>query len=314
MIARGALAALAAVVAMLALAAPAWGDADVTDADVALRLAPNGDLLVTERLHFNYDGTFEGSYRDIDLLHGEQIGDVSVSQDGQSFSPGGNTALGSHDRPGVFGVTQLGNTVRVVWHYQASDEQRTTVLSYRVRDAVVAYDDVLDIAWAVWGSEWKFDLDHLTASFTNPALDPDDPLYRVWGHPRDVEGQTVRGDGRATLEASDVNSGTAVEMRVTMPRDPNAAYPGAIHAPGAGLPKILADEKGADDDYNSSRNQTQALHRQPRPAAGARDRRARGARDGAADPARPRAPDERPEVPAGAARRRQPGACLRPRP
>ena len=112
MIARGALAALAALVAVLALAAPAWGDADVTDADVALRLAPNGDLLVTERLHFNYDGTFEGSYRDIDLLHGERIGDVSVSQDGQSFSPGGNTALGSHDRPGVFGVTQLGNTVR----------------------------------------------------------------------------------------------------------------------------------------------------------------------------------------------------------
>ena len=70
------------------------------------------------------------------------------------------------------------------------------MLSYRVRDAVVAYDDVLDIGWAVWGDQWDFDLDHLTASFTNPALDPDDPLYRVWGHPRDVEGDTVRGDGR----------------------------------------------------------------------------------------------------------------------
>ena len=259
MIARGALAALAAVVAMLALAAPAWGDADITDADVALRLAPNGDLLVTERLHFNYDGTFEGSYRDIDLLHGERIGDVSVSQDGQSFSPGGNTALGSHDRPGVFGVTQLGNTVRVVWHYQASDEQRTTVLSYRVRNAVVAYDDVLDIGWAVWGSEWKFDLDHLTASFTNPALDPDDPLYRVWGHPRDVEGVTVRGDGRATLEASDVNSGTAVEMRVTMPRDPERRLPGRqARARATGLPTILADEKGLDEDFNSSWNRASA--------------------------------------------------------
>ena len=111
MIARGALAALAAVVAVLALAAPAWGDADITDADVALRLAPNGDLLVTERLNFNYDGTFEGSYRDIDLLHGERIGDVSVSQDGQPFRPGGNTALGSHDRAGrLRGHVELGNT------------------------------------------------------------------------------------------------------------------------------------------------------------------------------------------------------------
>ena len=151
-------------------------------------------------------------------------------------------------------MTSFSDGARIVWHYRATDEERTTVLSYRVRDAVVAYDDVLDIGWAVWGDQWDFDLDHLTASFTNPALDPDDPLYRVWGHPRDVEGVTVRGDGRATLEAEDVNSGTGVELRVTMPRDPNAAYPGARQGDGEGLPGILADEQDLDDDFNSPFN------------------------------------------------------------
>ena len=191
---------LAAIAALLTITAPAFArSADITDADVALRLAPNGDLLVTERLTFEYDGHFEGSYRDIHLLHGESISDVSVTQDDQRFAPGGNTALGSDDRPGVFGSVDMGNAYRVVWHYRATDEQRATTLSYRVRDAVVAYDDVLDIGWAVWGAQWDFDLDHLTASFTNPALDPGDPLYRVWGHPRDVEGATARGEGEATL-------------------------------------------------------------------------------------------------------------------
>src|SRR6185295_8381696 len=116
-----------------------------------------------------------------------------------------------------------------------------------VRGAVVAYDDVLDIGWAVWGSQWDFDRDHLTASFTNPLLNRADPLYRVWGHPRDVEGHTVRGEGRATLEADDVDSGTAVEFRVTMPRDPTLPYPGARHEDGEGLPKILAQEQALDD-------------------------------------------------------------------
>ncbi len=37
------------------------------DADVSLRLAPDGALLVTEDLTFEYDGHFEGSYRDIAL-------------------------------------------------------------------------------------------------------------------------------------------------------------------------------------------------------------------------------------------------------
>jgi hypothetical protein len=244
MIRRLPIALLAALAAALALAAPAAADsADITDADVALRLAPNGDLLVTEELRFDYQGHFEGSYRDIDLLHGERISDVSVSQNGVRFQPGGNTTLGSHDRPEVFGATSTATGARIVWHYSATDEQRTTVLSYRVRNAVVAYDDVLDIGWAVWGSQWDFDLDHLTASFANPLLNRADPLYRVWGHPRDVEGHTVRGEGRATLEADDVDSGTAVELRVTMPRDPTLPYPGARHEDGEGLPGILADEE-----------------------------------------------------------------------
>ena len=38
----------------------------MTDASVDLRLAADGSLLVDEHLTFNYDGTFEGSYRDID--------------------------------------------------------------------------------------------------------------------------------------------------------------------------------------------------------------------------------------------------------
>ena len=198
-----ALAALAACAGVLALAAPARSSADITDADVALRLAPNGDLLVTEQLHFDYDGTLRGllprhrpAPRRADQRRLGEPGRQSLPARRQHRRSAATTG------PGVFGVTldatrapgSSGTT-------SATDEQRTTVLSYRVRDAVVAYDDVLDIGWAVWGSEWDFDLDHLTASFTNPALDPDDPLYRVWGHPRDVEGETVRGEGRATLEA-----------------------------------------------------------------------------------------------------------------
>lgn len=236
----------------LALAPSAFADsADIVDADVELRLASDASLLVTEHLTFDYDGSFQGSYRDIDLLHGERIKDVTFSQGETVYEPGGNTALGSNDRPGVFGTERFGNTYRVVWHYRASDEQRTYDLSYRVVGAAEAYDDVIDVGWAVWGSQWDFDLDRLSASLTNPALDPADPAYRVWGHPRSVDGETERGDGIATLEAEDVDSGTAVEFRVTVPRTPGQNISGARQVSGDGLPGILAEEQELDDDYNS---------------------------------------------------------------
>jgi uncharacterized membrane protein len=254
---RGALAALAAVAATLALAEPALArSADVVDANVALRLGQNGDLLVAEQLTFDYQGHFEGSYRDIPLRHGETITDVQVSEGDRRYDPGGNTILGSFDLPGRFGAEQTSFGERIVWHYRATDEVRTFTIAYRVQRAAVAYDDVIDIGWTVWGDQWDFDLDHLSASFANPALDPADPLYRVWGHPRDVEGHTERGEGIATLEASDVDSGTAVEFRITMPRAGPIDTAGMRVEPGEGLPEILAFEQRLDEDYNSFWNRT----------------------------------------------------------
>jgi hypothetical protein len=237
---------------LLALAPSAFAKSyDITNADVDLSLAPDGALLVTEHLTFNYDGSFEGAYRDIPLLHDEKIRDVVVSENGRDYKPGGNTILGSHDRPGVYGWEYTGDGFRIVWHYQAADEQRTYDISYKVINGAVAYDDVIDIGWNVWGDQWDFDLPALSATFKNPNLDPNDPAYRVWGHPRDVQGTTTRGDGAATLEASDVSDHTGVEFRITLPRTPDQGTEFMRVVNGDGLPKILAEEQALDDDYNS---------------------------------------------------------------
>ena len=151
-----------------------------------------------------------------------------------------------------------GGAIRIVWHHNASNEQRTFIVSYRVaaREHVRAYDDVIDVYWKVWGDQWDFSLDHLTANLKNPALDPANPLYRVWGHPRDVEGKTVRGQGKATLEASDVPAHQFVELRVTIPRTKGQGVSAAGVHSGNGLPAILAEEQGLTDDFNSPWNKT----------------------------------------------------------
>src|SRR6185295_17839527 len=121
---------------------------------------------------------------------------------------------------------------------------------------VIAYDDVIDVYWQVWGDQWDFDLGHLSANLQDPALDPANPLYRVWGHPRGVEGKTVRGAGQATLEASDIPAHQFVEMRVTIPRTGAQGVGAAGKGNGNGLPAILKEEQGLTDDFNSPWNQT----------------------------------------------------------
>ncbi len=248
---------VAALGLLLALAPSALAKSyDITDANVELSLAPDGALLVTEHLRFNFDGSFEGAYRDVPLAHGEKIRDVVVSEGGHDYKPGGNTILGSSDRPGVYGWEYTDTGFRIVWHYRAGDEERTFDVSYKVINGAVAYDDVIDIGWNVWGDQWDFDLPQLHASFTNPNLDPANNDYRVWGSPRDVEGTTTRGDGTASLEASDVSDHTGVEFRVTVPRDPNQDTTFMRVVNGDGLPSILAEEKAEDEDFNSFWNRT----------------------------------------------------------
>ena len=137
-----------------------------------MRLAPNSALLVEENLTFEYDGDFEASFRDIPLRPRDKIDNVQVLEDGKPYQPGGCTSFGCTDLDGTAGVTPEGDGIRIVWHHKAGDETRTFTIRYRVTGAVVAYDDVLDLEWKVWGDQWEDKLDHLEATFTDPALQP----------------------------------------------------------------------------------------------------------------------------------------------
>jgi uncharacterized membrane protein len=170
-----------------------------------------------------------------------------------------------HGRDRQFGVTSnpTGDGIWIVWHHNATDEQRTFTVTYRVLGAVDAYDDVIDVYWQVWGDQWDFGLDHLTADVKDPALmphegseaTPDNPSA-VWGHPRDVEGDDFLVPGIAGLEASNIPAHQFVELRVLIPRPPGQGVGAAVVKSGDGLPGILEEEQGVTDDYNSAWNRT----------------------------------------------------------
>src|SRR5919107_1335248 len=74
----------------------------------------------------------------------------------KSFTlPGASAELGSSGAPGTYGTANLGDAYRIVWHYRATDEQRTFTVRYRLSGLAVAYDDVVDVYWQVWGDEWQ---------------------------------------------------------------------------------------------------------------------------------------------------------------
>jgi predicted membrane protein DUF2207 len=242
------IAVVAAVSAVIPAIPTSEKEYEITDARVSIRLQDDGSLLVHEALPFDFTGSFSGAYRDIPVLEGVRLSDFGVREAGSGrYRPGGDTALGSFDSPGTFGVREMANGYRVVWHYSAADETRTFDLTYRATGATKAYDDVVDVTWNVWGSQWDFWLDHLDADI---AAASGAAPEQAWVRPRSL-GVDPEVGADASVAIDRVPEGEAVGFRAVFPRDAISSTGGATVIPGDGLAKVEDDEAALDDDYGT---------------------------------------------------------------
>jgi uncharacterized membrane protein len=233
---------LAAALAALALpgAAAAY---DLPAADIAVRVAPDGSLLVNENI--TIEGAFHGAYRDIPLRKGESIDRIAVSEQGERYTRGGSTKLGSIDTPHTFNYDLSSKKVRIVWHFSAAGEPHTYTVSYRFRGLAVAYGDIVDVNLKVWGANWSSLVNDLRAELTLPKPTTLGPDYLVYGHPAWVKGVVERTPQAARLHAVGVPAHQFVELRVVFPRSLLRSTAGAKVEQGPGLAKVKKEE--ADD-------------------------------------------------------------------
>src|SRR3990170_841773 len=229
-----------ALLACLAFAGQAAAKSfTLPSAHVSVRVAPDGALLVEERITYDFAGDFSGGFREIPGAGGQAIDRVAVSEGEVASRPGPSAELGSAGDAGTFGTTVTGKGLRVVWHYRASFEVRTFTIAYRLRGLGVAYDDVVDVNLKVWGDEWDTGRGALTATLEAPGR-----IERGWGHPVFVRGDVTLDGGRASLRALDVPAGQFVELRVLVPRAAFESTAGMTVQDGLGLDRIVAAELG----------------------------------------------------------------------
>ena len=193
-------------------------------------------------------GDFSGAYRDIPLRDGESLDQVSVSEGDVHYTPGACTELGCAGSPATYGIEERDDAVRIVWHYQASNEARTFRIGYRLRGVAVAYEDVVDVNLQVWGDEWETGLSQLTAQLLAPG-----EVSRAWGHPVSVRGDVTIDGSRVTLRALDVPAQQFVELRTLVPRRFFTSTDGMKVADGLGLEKIAAEEREDAAAYERDR-------------------------------------------------------------
>ena len=125
-----------------------------------------------------------------------------------------------------------------MWHFAADDQVRTFTISYTLRGVAVAYDDVVDVNVKVWGDQWAEPLGQLTATEAAPGK-----IVRAWGKPVWVRGDVRLAGRRALLRAVSVPEKQFVELRTLVPRKAFTSTSGMQVAHGAGLGRIVQEER-----------------------------------------------------------------------
>ncbi len=71
------------------------------EADVAIRVNPDGSVDVTEQITFSFSGAFQGAYRDVTSRFGERVvpESVQVGEGNFRYERGGTTTLGAEGEP-----------------------------------------------------------------------------------------------------------------------------------------------------------------------------------------------------------------------
>ena len=223
----------------------------------------DGTLELRERRTFEFDGSFSTGF-------------FSVEPAGTPFAraEGFRVEEDGEEIPSRVSVGP-GGSLEAEWSFQAEDERRTFDISYRIRCAVLVYDDAAHLLWQFVGTGWSEPTDRVqvrvrvpgraVAAPSRPVGCPDEVTeppatmalergdLRAWGHGPLGGEVRVPDPQTVTLEVRDLPANTFVEGSILMPREVVPLAP--VYPGGRGRDRILAEEAGLAREANELREE-----------------------------------------------------------
>ncbi len=209
----------------------------IREADLELNVLSNGLLHVKEAYLYDFEGSFNGVYRDIPLKEGESIENVKV------------TAKGAY--PVLEQTTENGKQHLKIYLY--SDEAHTkkirdckviVFIEYDMKNVVTVFNDVGALQFKLWGEDWDVGVGKVHALIGLPNgdgneyyLNPEELTYSS-----EIDGNTIE------VDSNSISKGKYYELLVLMPVGDFSSSPYAKHVNQDGREMIL---KNLEDSINS---------------------------------------------------------------
>ena len=211
----------------------------ISRADIDLNVLANGMLHVKEAFVYNFDGTFNGVYRDIPLKDGESIDNVKVSSSG-AYPVLEKTSEDGKEHLKIYLYADKAHTQKI------SDCSVTVYIEYDMKNVVTVFNDVGALQYKLWGEEWDVGVDNVVAHITLPNGTGNE----FYLNPEDLTSSSSLSGRQIDAQSTYISSGKFWELLVLMPVGDFSDSPNAKHVNGDGREMIL---KNLEDSINSNK-------------------------------------------------------------
>lgn len=226
----------------------------ISEYEINAIINSDGSADIEEILTYDFDGDFNGVFRDIDFSETDGVVNprvfVVINGSLSEISLNSTSDLDADGQSRTYNMVNSGNLTRFKIFEKSSNERKTFVIRYTFHNAVTKYNDVAEFNRKIVDSNWDVMLNNITINISIPKGANKEDI-RVFGH-GSLLGESKIIDGEnVVFSVPYVFRGDMVETLVLFPTElvPDAKRIVDEEA----LPRILANEKALAEEANEER-------------------------------------------------------------
>lgn len=227
--------------------------------NVDIQLQKDGSANYEERMLYQFDGTFNGVFYDLNLTgrrNDSSISDIEIRT--QPFG-GKETAPYTEDNSGknnTYQLTKNNGIAKFKVFNQVTNEKQAVIYRYHLKNVVTNYEDIAELNQIVIGEEWQDTLNDVHITIHLPKGTKSDEL-RAWAHGSLNGSIKLANENTVQLTIKKNPANSPIEARVIFPTTITSENQNKVNTKQ--LNKILKSEKIAAEKATKERKMVMGI-------------------------------------------------------
>lgn len=178
---------------------------EITDYNTQVKILENGDIQVSEIFEYNFDGDFNGMIRSLGIRGSDGLKYFKASE----YSP--------EYKELEYTQSFDGDMVTYKIYDQSSNEIKSFLLEYQLKNVVTLYNDTAELYWKFFDQSNTSPISHIKIEIELPKGEVAAEELKVFGHGPLNGTVYIQEDKKIRYEVNSLSSGEMVEARILFP-------------------------------------------------------------------------------------------------